>query len=523
MYKKRFKAWRLTKNYGKAVLGLQARAEALGVVAMVNNKPIDMQKLSRYNRRRGQRRAAVAPALHTRKRHSQSTRPHILLESRETSSDAAPSQNESVTVICGNTSVMRQTYWPSSRSSLISQRSLANRNSMESLLWTTSSYFEMYFQRSEPDHWLRRQDDLYVIGLIENAKLSQRDEVTRALSLINIACGHFKSLLQTQPIMLISRLLVVFRDRKWANWLDLRSRLLRFFASMAQVSLGSAHLLTRVLFLLAEPEVIDDGNLAFLELFSDTISRCLPIGIQGWVYLRFEIINELIEKRELALAESHCNIVEALANTEVLEQGLHPGDDEAHWCRTAIIRYRAWICQQQSRHDEAEQLYQKVLSLNDEYYHIPAFNNAGVHASNALGQMAEDRCDWEEAEKYYYYALENAVRDSAVDHYEVLFYFQSLERVYLTQGKIDDVDDLYCWAGHIVDYWDERIRESDPTMGRDTTNKQLKTGRWKAFYIRGPTKCNYQRPHGALPMRGLPAWNYFPGTTNSDQQYVECM
>ena len=159
-----------------------------------------------------------------------------------------------------------------------------NRHPVENLLWNGSSYYQWYFKQTKEDEIFRQNDDLLIVyGFIEEATaLVVRKELPRAMSLINRACTHIKSLLQAQPFLLIHRLFDAFNQRKWISILFIRTSLIRFIFGMAKVCLGEEHIISKMCKSLMDESVLDGAGLAFLNLLSDMGSLHMDPESSAW-------------------------------------------------------------------------------------------------------------------------------------------------------------------------------------------------------------------------------------------------
>ena len=199
-------------------------------------------------------------------------------------------------------------------------------------------------------------------------------------------------------------------------------------------------------------------------------------------YLRLTLISGFIEAGDLCTADSLCHLFNASA-TKLMASG---DDIRTHEFRVESTRLMGRIRGLQRRVDESEAIYLDVIAQNDRMYAMPNINSSGVMACHELGEMAESREDFVTAEEYYLLALAGALRELSVDNYEVLVHFQQLERILVAQHRTGRLGQLYQWAGHVPEYWEERIVEADPSKPQPVdveyeiqASTKLNTARWK--------------------------------------------
>ena len=310
-------------------------------------------------------------------------------------------------------------------------------SNVETILLEAKSYSAWCFSQPDVSERLWISDDhLDLFSSIEVGAALLAADPPRAFALFNRACSNMADLLQDRSLPLLQYLVGVFcAETNWQGHDGARVGLLEYISKVAQDTLGHRHPLSKVVSLLVQEMPWRDLGLQLGRFLLDSCKK-------GRHELREVLLlfNEMDVVSSLFVDTGNVDLAakEFLRVLKQVESTFSP----THWLQQKVKLELGWVNYKQGRFLDAEREWLGIMKIcADEN----GRENAGVTAIDCchwLGTLYDEQGRDEEAERYYRQALEGAVdRWGAGDPFatDVLIDLQ----VFLEDlGRDEDVEQL---------------------------------------------------------------------------------
>lgn len=421
MYKNRFRTWKTRKNYSKEQkeevirqieqLAQQESTDDADYPLEVNGKPVEERRLWRSVRQKGKRVTL-----------GRRPGPDIRMKIRQ----RRPGRNGAV---------------PFQRQLL--QHSPESQN-LESLLKSTHTYYSWYTDQTEIQADYGATPSLRETFLQVNlATHFLHHNTSRGFALLNGFCSGFQIQLKAQPFQLIQSLIRNFFDNElWAGSEQVRQSLLRFLASLGEVSLGPRHPVTSCIRLLAHVEAAQFPHLiqGIAGLLTNTVKTSFGNDYKNSTLLGFSVITMLFECGLSTQAQDACLTF------------WDPNQSSSSAMTRNQLRGMVWmarIYRHKGDYDSAERLFTQYFDWVKAKPSSRRRRRSATFVYRDMGFICHMTGRFSESEEHYLLAIEGAWEDESVTLAEMMAVLSEFELSLKQQGKHEEAARLRIRYGQV--------------------------------------------------------------------------
>lgn len=394
MYKKRFAAWELRKNYSagqkQQIMSRLASGSKHDVAKMrVNGQPLRLDRLKRPVQRRG-RLLRLSSSNHDAVKAATSTNTFAVFSEpasspRTLDQDILPALDRSKAVLSARLQRSSRLDLPQV---LLYQSSSFQK--VEEVLTYARCYYDWYFKQGQIDR--NYPYDQALAGVFEAIRIGRHfmpENLDRAFNMFQNACQNVRQMLVEQPFQFLNQMMIEFLKQGWSIHPKVRKSLLWFIYRMAEEILGCGHPLTLIPRLLLDYDTLQIVAPKAIGLASEEVSKNLGQADKETLRIELESVNSHLQIDDVDGAERRAKKLSHLGRQNF-------GDE--FWINRRAIEKIGWIRFSQGKMAEARLFCLHVLQLTIQSKGAPNGDGVGVEACQILGRICIEAEDFGGAE-----------------------------------------------------------------------------------------------------------------------------